>query len=628
LSDAADRPINTHVLSRKVGPCRREARSLMATFGEIVRWFVFTIQRGYGRLAARLLRRDVLLMGSERRFKALLEAAPDAMVIVDWHGHITLVNAQTERLFGYEREEIVGQNIADLLPDRERTQNRELITRYLREASSLPMGSGAELLARRKDGSEFPVEISLSPLETDEGVLVYGAVRDITDRKKADAQLRYLADHDGLTGLINRRNFEDRLAVELARAGRYEVEGALLLIDIDNLKDVNDTLGHAYGDEVLRSIATLFRKRLRETDTVARLGGDEFAVLLSHTPAEEAAQLARELVSVIRDQQVMVRGKKLRVTVSVGVATFGIGPSLGEDVMLAADVALYEAKEMGRDRIAVHAPHEGEVAKRQVRATWSQRIRQGLDEGLLIPYRQPIMTLATRTIEQYELLVRMLDGEGRAISPIAFLPTAERTGMVREIDRMMVGCAIELIATSPEPVTYDVNLSARSLSTPELPGQIRDMILARGIDPSLLVFEITETAAIANMEAAVGFGKTLRDLGCGLALDDFGAGFASFYNLKHMPLDWLKIDGDFITNLATSETDQLLVRHMTEIGDGLGMRTIAEFVEDEKTLELLAGYGVTCAQGFHIGRPEPVEIDVTAQALSPPRRNGRVASRS
>jgi EAL domain-containing protein (putative c-di-GMP-specific phosphodiesterase class I) len=225
------------------------------------------------------------------------------------------------------------------------------------------------------------------------------------------------------------------------------------------------------------------------------------------------------------------------------------------------------------------------------------------------------MTLATGKIAQYELLVRMLDGDGRAISPLAFLPAAERTGMVREIDRLMVACAIELIATSPEPITYDVNLSARSLSSPEMPAQIRDMVVSRGIDPSLLVFEITETAAIANMEAAVGFTATLRDLGCGLALDDFGAGFASFYNLKHMPLDWLKIDGDFISNLTTSPTDQLLVQHMAQIGEGLGLRTIAEFIEDEETLEMVAGYGVTCAQGFHIGRPEPVEIDVMSHRI-------------
>jgi EAL domain-containing protein (putative c-di-GMP-specific phosphodiesterase class I) len=277
--------------------------------------------------------------------------------------------------------------------------------------------------------------------------------------------------------------------------------------------------------------------------------------------------------------------------------------------MVAADLALYEAKQAGRDRVVVHASTDVEVIERRARASWTQRIRTAIDDDLLVAYRQPIMDLDTRQVRQYELLVRMLDEDGTAIPPGAFLAVAERTGMILEIDRMMVAKAIALIAASEaagDPISYEVNLSARSLADPLLPGVIARRVAESGIEPSLLVFEITETAAIANFDQARDFANALRRLGCRFALDDFGAGFASFFYLKHMPLDCLKIDGDFIRDLTQNRVDKIVVRHLAEIARELGMITIAEFVEDEATLELLVTYGIDHAQGYHIGRPEPV----------------------
>jgi diguanylate cyclase (GGDEF)-like protein/PAS domain S-box-containing protein len=594
----------------------------MVTLSESLRWVVYRIVALYNLLAVRAMRRDQLLVGSERKFRALLEAAPDAMVIVNSHGHITLANAQAERMFGYRGEEMIGQSVRMLIPERLRERHRAHQRSYLRDAKTRPMGSDLELHARRKDGTEFPVEISLSPLNTDEGTLVSSAIRDITERKRDEALLRDLAERDGLTRLLNRRKFEERLAQEVAMIDRYGGEAAMLLIDIDSLKDVNDTLGHACGDEMIRNVGAVVASRVRQTDVVARIGGDEFAVLLPRTTEEAARAVAEDLLETIRGQDLVLAGHHLRPSVSVGVAAFEAGAVATNDVMVAADLGLYEAKDGGRNQVGVFKAPTFATNEIRERVSWSKRIRAGLDEGLVVPYRQPIMSLHDRRIARYELLVRLLDERGEPTLPRAFLPTAERTGAVRDIDRRMIAYAIALIAAgnpSREPVTYEVNVSARSLSDPDLLPMISRELAATGIDPSALVFEITETAAIANMEDVRRFAGTLRDLGCSFALDDFGAGFASFYYLKHVPLDWIKIDGDFVRDLTTNGTDQLVVRHIAEMARSLGLQTIAEFVQNAETLELLADYGVDCAQGYYVGEPEPIPNLVE---LRPPAQSG------
>jgi diguanylate cyclase (GGDEF)-like protein/PAS domain S-box-containing protein len=580
----------------------------MVTLAEIFRWLINRISGAYYRLAGTLMRRDRMLLGSERKFRALLESAPDAMVIVDWRGHIALVNAQTERLFGYERREIIGLGIGELIPERYRAVHRQHLKGYLRDGKTRLMGSGRELYARRKDGTEFPVEISLSPLGTNEGMLVSAAIRDITERKRDEQVLRHLADHDSLTGLLNRRSFEERLGREVAMAGRTGLDGVMVLLDIDGLKEVNDTLGHAEGDELIRGIGEALAGRMRRTDVIGRLGGDEFGILMPDTSPEAAVGVCGELLQTIRDDGGVAGAQRLRQTACAGVAPLSLGSAASTDVMVAADLALYEAKDLGRDQVALYDAEPGAEHERAMRTAWSQRVREALDRELFVPYRQPILDLRTRQISGYELLARMLDPEGKPVTPGAFLPTAERSGMVRELDRRMTSWAIDLIAGdggNGGGLVYEVNLSARSLADRSLPELVERRITETGIEPSRLMFEITETAAIGNMGEARDFANRLRDLGCRFALDDFGAGFATFYYLKRMPLDTLKIEGNFVRSIRSSGTDQLLVSHMAMLAAGLGMHTIAEFVEDEATLEVLAGYEIDAAQGHWIGMPEP-----------------------
>ncbi len=424
--------------------------------------------------------------------------------------------------------------------------------------------------------------------------------------ERSEERLQHLADHDQLTGLFNRRRFEEELLLELSRADRRGTQGAVLSIDIDNFKAINDAAGHQAGDAVLLAVARALSANCRVSDVVARIGGDEFGLLLPSPDGVEGRTVAEHLLAALHQEVIVVANRPFRVTASVGVAVFDSRDAKAHEVVIDADLAMYEAKRAGRDRIVIYSPEEAREARERARLAWSNQLRDALEGERFVLHRQPILELASGEVSHGELLLRMVGDGGELIAPGAFLPTAERFGFIHAIDRWVVRQAVGLLAAGGgRPLS--INLSGESVvGDPTLLALIEAEVAQAKIDPALLIFEVTETAAIANMAEARQFAMALRELGCGLALDDFGTGFGSFYYLKHLPVDYLKLDGEFIQNLPRSSVDEHMVRAIVEVAAGLGIKTVAESVSDDDTIRLLERLGVDYAQGFHIGEPVPV----------------------
>ena len=399
-------------------------------------------------------------------------------------------------------------------------------------------------------------------------------------------------------GLCDRDQFVEEVEERIVDPLHREQPGALLLLDIDGFHLVNDSLGHEAGDRLLDAVGETLRREARADDLPARICADEFGLLLRRATPEQAMAAAERLIALVRE-----RGKPA-VGASVGIASFGgTGEAVtAEGLMIAADIALCEAKEKGGGR-AVNCV-DGPNGK----LTWPERIREAIDGQKIVVYAQPIFDLRRHCVAREELLVRMLDDDGDVIPPSSFLPIAERFGLITEIDRLVLSKAIELAGRS-RPIS--VNVSGGSLSDPLLIADVRQAI-ANGLNPGWLDFEITETAAISNMAKAKEFAEAVTGMGCGLGLDDFGTGFSSFSYLKELPVQHLKIDLEFIRELRTSPVDQRLVQALVQFAKAFGQETVAEGVEDAETLALVRGFDVDYAQGFHIGRPALVESAAVA----------------
>jgi len=433
------------------------------------------------------------------------------------------------------------------------------------------------------------------------------------DGADAETRAQYLADHDILTGLFNRGRLTEALDAQLRHAAECGSGGAVLLIDVDNFKLVNDSYGHSEGDRLLKLVAEMIRSSLRASDIAARLGSDEFAVILPETSESDAVSSANQIRRMLHDR---VHGPGVQS--SVGVCAFGTADELSpDDVMIGADIALYEAKEQGGDRTVVYRGHGGAVL------TWVDRIWTALAENRFVLYGQPIVSLSSGEVVRKELLIRMISEDGDVIPPDAFLPTAERFGLVTAIDRWVTDEALR-IAAAGEAISF--NLSAASIGDERILASVREAIAA-GLDPDRVLFEVTETAAMTNLDGAREFATDLTGMGCDLALDDFGTGFGSFTYLKHLPVRYLKIDMEFVRDLPRNSTDQEVVQAICAIAHSLGKRTIAEGVESGDARAMLVGYGVDFAQGYYIGRPKrispPTDLErrlLRARALRPPRR--------
>jgi diguanylate cyclase (GGDEF)-like protein len=435
----------------------------------------------------------------------------------------------------------------------------------------------------------------------------------LAQARKTEAELRYIADHDSLTGLLDRRRFRAELDTYVSFTGRYGGQGAVMIIDIDGLKTINDSLGHHAGDNLIRHVAAIMRERVRTTDIVARLSGDEFAVLMPQSDTAGALQLGEDLRAQVADSAAAGLDME-QATISVGITMFGGERGIGaEAVLAAADQAMYRAKDEGRNQIALFQDPTEPQRQQLRRQTTSARIRDALTQDRLSLHTQPIRSLASGGIERYELLLRMTGDNGELLPAASFIEAAERSGMVQELDRWVVAQALELLAQREQegaPVSLHVNLSGASVADRSVLEFIERRLDEGDADPARCTFEITETAPVHDYEAAAGFADRITEFGCQVAIDDYGAGFGPFHYLKSIPFDLIKIDGSFIRDMPNSDADQLTVQAIVQIARGLGKTTIAEYVQDDITAQMLREYGVDMAQGYHLGRP----VDV-AEAL-------------
>ena len=561
------------------------------------------------------------LRHSEAKFRHIYESSPVMMHSIDEEGRICDVNLKWLEETGYAREEVIGRR-ADFLmtPESATRALTVVIPQFWRDGKARDVAYQYV----RKDGSSIDVVLNCDVTSDPSGRKVsLSVVQDVTARRRAEeaaaaerqraqaalAQLSHQATHDALTGLINRREFEARLHETLEKAQTLGRSNALCYLDLDQFKIVNDTCGHVAGDELLRQLARLLMSRVREVDTLARLGGDEFGIILNGCTLDQAEELSRRLLQAIREFRFIWQEKTFEVGATIGLVPVNERSGSLHDVLSAADSACYVAKEAGRNRMHVYRPGDRLLARHHGEMQWAHRIQRALAEDRFVLHRQAIRRLAgpEDDAERYELLVRMVDEDGRVVPPIDFIPAAERYRLMPMVDRWVVKEAFAAIRRAPAgtyPV-YAVNLSGQSIGDEGMLAFIFESL--RDVSPHQISFEITETAAVQNLDAAQRFMSALRSQGCGFALDDFGAGLSSFAYLKELPVDALKIDGRFVSEMARNPVDRAIVEAVHKIGHTMGLVTIAEFVEDRETADALVEVGVDFGQGFGIHLPEAFE---------------------
>ncbi len=476
-----------------------------------------------------------------------------------------------------------------------------------------------EFRMRHKNGSYINILSRAFVVESDEGNItrVVGTHIDITERKKAEQQLNYQASHDSLTGLVNRREFERRVQLLLSSSKQHDQSHALCYLDLDQFKVVNDTCGHAAGDELLRQIAALLKEVVRGSDTLARLGGDEFGILIEHCSPDNAYRVTTAIQAVIEEYQFVWDKSSFRVGVSIGLVHITDKTNNLTELLKVADLACYMAKEKGRNRIHVHFDDDAELAERHGEMHWVKRLQHALNEERFCLYAQMIEPLKESAGEHFELLIRMIGEDGEIILPGAFLPSAERYNLICQLDKWVISNAMSLLKSHPEFLNridfISINLSGQSITDERFLEFVLNEIHDLKGNATKICFEITETAAITNLFLAGKFISELRKLGCRFALDDFGSGLSSFGYLKNLAVDYLKIDGVFVKDIVFDPIDRAMVKSINEIGQVMGMETIAEFVETEEIKIMLKEIGVDYAQGYGIHKPQPFTTVLTIE---------------
>ncbi|MBL8270699.1 MAG: EAL domain-containing protein [Steroidobacter sp.] len=553
-----------------------------------------------------------------------LDSLGEGIITTDVSGRIDYVNQAGEQLIGVTAVDALGKSITDiiqLLDEGDRRSLGDPVRHCLATQSKVTAGRRG-LMISRNGSEERSVELTVTPLKGQKGDLVGTVivVRDVSELRGITKQMSYQASHDALTGLVNRREFERRLEEALATAHTNEGKHVLCYLDLDRFKAVNDTCGHMAGDGMLREVAALIKETVRDSDTVGRLGGDEFGLLLVGCPLDKARQIADDVVRKISDYRFVWKDKIFNIGISVGLIEISRESGAPDEVMSAADSACYVAKKQG-NHVHVYSARDEAVARHRGEIQWLQRLQSALKDNRFELMAQPIIaSAATETGPALEVLLRLQDDNvPGGISPAEFLRAAERYRLMSDVDRWVVQTALTALGRGgirlPASRSLAINLSGQTLGDPQFLEFVVDVLDRTGVSPQQLCFEVTENSVITNIEHAQRFIGVLHGMGCQFALDDFGRGLSSFGNLKNLSLDYLKIDGTFIRNLAVDSVNQAMVAAMIKLARTLNFQVIAEQVEDAGALDAAKKMGVDFLQGFYLGRPQPLARVVPQRSI-------------
>jgi len=565
-------------------------------------------------------RSEMALRESEKKMRAIVESALEGIILSDEERKIELFNTAAEIMFGRLSEDAIGCDLRELFPEEAGSSDKNPLFSYLDNEDTLPISISREAIGQRADGSHFPIHVSLSSVILSGKRHVVSLIQDISEQKEHEQQLNYLAQYDVLTGLLNRREFERRLDVILSSSDMPDEEHVLCYIDIDQFKVINDTSSHVAGDELLKQMAILLKSQLRETEIIARLGGDEFGAVFTHCSLERAEQICNGVMQTVRNFPFSWEDQSFEIAISIGLAGFTPRSESASSVLSAADVACHMAKVQGRNRIHIYQSSDIDLVRQHGDMHLVPRITQALSDERFRLFVQPIAPVGTLTDSDryhYEVLVRMIDESGELVIPDTFIPAAERYILMPAIDRWIIN---HLFSTQGDTLRewakrkggrheflFAINLSGTSLTDEGFLSYIKRHFKDWNIPYSSICFEITETAAVTNLTKAKQLIDELKTLGCSFALDDFGSGLSSYGYLKELPVDYLKIDGSFVRHMTNDPVDYAMVDSINQIAHILGLKTIAEWAEDDATLNLLRALNVDFAQGYGVGAPQALD---------------------
>ncbi|HHJ13433.1 MAG TPA: EAL domain-containing protein [Gammaproteobacteria bacterium] len=564
------------------------------------------------------------LRNSRRRFRDFAASSSDWLWETDRSGNFTFVSTSVADTLEMPAESWLGRSLSEVFPH---SNLGELMALLRPPASRLSRFKDVEIWVKAPSGTQHCIRLNGVPVMVSGRFAGFrGTARDITQSKQDQKRMVLLANHDQLTGLSNRRCFLQDLSHEIRRMEDARQSGVLLLIDIDHLKLVNDTAGHAAGDQIIVQVAGLLKRMSRDQDLLARISGDEFAIAYSAMDEALGIDKAGELLNRISQLKPRHAGRSMNISASIGLVSFPVQGRAPVELLAKADAAMSVAKGAGRNCVRTYRETDSMRAHMDNQLVWKDRLLEALDKDRLVLMFQPIVSVASGATAHYEVLVRMRGGDDELIPPGHFIPAAEQFGLIQRVDRWVLTHAIRYLAGLPpgqQNTGLSINLSGMSVGSDQVWRCIEEEIRQAGIDPARITFEITETAACEQIDSAADFIQRIRQLGCRISLDDFGVGFSSFSYLKHLRADLLKIDGSFIRDIHNSQADQLFVKALVDVARGLGMRTIAEFVESEQVYERVRALGVDYVQGYYLGRPRREPLPASVGVAGP--ANGSMA---